>query len=200
MDGIAWAASAMLAARERLEIASQNLANASTDGFRGLVARGRLTAHGVRISQGTLPAQGPLRRTGRAYDLALVGGGSFCLRDARGTPVHTRDGAFTPDRYGVLRDDAGRALMGARGEVHVLPGASVDSRGRVRLHGRTIDRILLPARSSVRSGYLEAANVDAVTQMIDVLGAQRAFESAEKAVAAIDGTQRKAADDVAKVG
>jgi flagellar basal-body rod protein FlgG len=70
-----------------------------------------------------------------------------------------------------LRDDAGRLLVGTR----LAPG------------------------SSVRSGFLEAANVDAVGQMVAMLSAQRSFESAEKAVSAIDQARQKAASDVAKV-
>jgi hypothetical protein len=49
MDGIAWAASAMSAAQARLEIAVQNLANSSSDGFRKSLARGWMQARGVRV-------------------------------------------------------------------------------------------------------------------------------------------------------
>jgi flagellar basal body rod protein FlgC len=41
---------------------------------------------------------------------------------------------------------------------------------------------------------LEGPAVDAVAEMIDVLSAERSFESAEKAVAAIDATRQKSAD------
>jgi flagellar basal body rod protein FlgG len=51
MDGIAWAASAMIAARSRLEIATENLANVSSDGFGRVVARGLLTPSGVAIAR-----------------------------------------------------------------------------------------------------------------------------------------------------
>jgi len=171
MDGIEWAASAMVAARERLEIAADNLANVSTDGFRGSLARGTLTARGVVIERSRITAQGALRHTGRTSDLAIAGDGTFRVRDARGRVFETRDGAFTRGADGRLRDDAGDVLVGTR----LVPG------------------------SSVRPGFLEAANVDAVGQMVAMLSAQRAFESAEKAVAAIDQTRQKAASDVAKV-
>jgi flagellar basal body rod protein FlgG len=38
MHGIAWAANAMSAAQARLEIAAENLANGSSDGFRRSIA------------------------------------------------------------------------------------------------------------------------------------------------------------------
>ena len=66
--------------------------------------------------------------------------------------------------------------------------------GCVRANGREIDRLPLPPGSSVHAGFLESANVDAIAEMIDVLAAERSFESAEKVVAAIDGTRQKSAD------
>lgn len=171
MDGIDWAASAMVAARTRLEIAADNLANVSTDGFRGNDARGRLTRFGVEIAAQPIAQFGALRRTGRSTDLAIVGAGVFRMRDARGRIVETRDGALTRGADGRLRDDAGRLYLGAR----------------------------LARTSTVRAGYLETANVDAIRQMVTMLCAQRGFESAQKAVSAIDETRKKASSDVAKV-
>ncbi|MGH7736756.1 MAG: flagellar basal body rod C-terminal domain-containing protein [Candidatus Tyrphobacter sp.] len=171
MDGIDWAGSAMVAARERLEIAANNLANVSSDGFRASVARGSLTSGGVAIGR-TVPArQGSLRHTGRSDDLAILGTGDFLVRDRGGRIVRTRGGAFTRGRDGRLRDDAGRVLVATR----------------------------LGDGSVVRQGFLEASNVDAIGEMVSMLAAQRGFESAQKAVEAIDVARRKASSDVAKV-
>ncbi|MGA8534007.1 MAG: flagellar basal body protein, partial [Candidatus Tumulicola sp.] len=80
MDGIAWAGSAMVAARTRLEIAAANLANVSSDGFARIAARGSLTPSGVAISRRPdAGARGTLRRTGRDFDLAIVGDGAFTV-------------------------------------------------------------------------------------------------------------------------
>jgi flagellar basal body rod protein FlgG len=100
VDGIAWAASAMVAARSRLEIATDNLANVSTEGFARIAARGTLTPTGVSIAR---------------------------------------------------------------------------SRERA-------------AASGMPNG------VDAIAEMIDVLAAERSFESAQKAVAAIDQSRQKSAE------
>jgi flagellar basal body rod protein FlgG len=90
----------MVAARTRLEIATDNLANVSTEGFRRIAAHGTLTPSGVSISRSREPAPAP------------------------GTP----------------------------------------------------------------------SGVDAIAEMIDVLAAERSFESAQKAVAAIDQSRQKSAD------
>jgi flagellar basal body rod protein FlgG len=194
MDGIAWAGSAMIAARTRLQIASENLANVSSDGFRRMLARGVLRANGVEIAREPAASHGALRRTGRDYDLAIVGSGGFRVRGPAGTVTTTRNGAFVREKDGSLRDDFGRVLLGNRGPLRVPDGAQIDGRGCVRTNGREIDRLWLPAGSSVHAGFLESANVDAIGEMIDVLAAERSFESAEKVVAAIDGTRQKSAD------
>lgn len=171
MDGIDWAASAMVAARTRLDIATGNLANVSSDGFRAVIASGRLTPEGARIERIVSNEHGSLVHTGRAGDRAIVGNGYFELRDADGTLTHTRNGAFTRDRFGTLRDDSGRTLVATR----------------------------LGAGATVRVGFLETANVNGIAEMVDVLAAQRSYESAEKVVAAIDGTRQKAADELARI-
>ena len=189
----------MVAARRRLDIATGNLANVSTGGFGGLVARGSLTASGVRIRALLADGHGALRPTGRDYDLAIVGQGGFHVRDANGGTHLTRDGAFARDRNGHLHDGAGRILCGAHGALLVPVGATFDRTGNLMLHGRAIDRLQLPAGSTLRAGFLETANVNAIGEMVNVLAAERAFESAQKVVTAIDGTRQKAANDVARV-
>ena len=171
MDGIAWASSAMIAARTRLDIAAENLANVSSDGFHAALARGRLTGAGVEIARVATRDHGAFRHTGRPYDFAIVGDGAFLLRSVDGRISATRNGAFERDRDGALRDAQGRMLAGTR----LGPGATV------------------------RTGYLETSNVNAIDQMVDVLTSQRSFESAEKVVSAIDGVRQKNANDVARV-
>ncbi len=201
MDGIAWAGSAMVAARARLEIATHNLANVSTDGFARIVARGSLTPAGVSIARGTdANARGALRKTGRDFDLAIVGNGTFVVAGASGHRSVTRAGAFTRESDGSLRDASGRRLMGRAGVLRVPAGGHIDARGyAVSSDGRTIDRIALPPDSSIQSGFLEGASVDAIHEMIDVLSAERSFESAQKVVTSIDKSREKSASDVARV-
>jgi flagellar basal-body rod protein FlgF len=194
MDGIALAASAMVAARTRLEIATENLANVSTDGFRRIGARGFLTALGVTIARQPASEHGALRHTGRDFDLAILGNGAFHVRDRAGLVSPTRDGAFIRERDGTLRDAAGRALLGVNGALRVPADARIDERGRVIAGGRVVDALPMPNGGEVRAGFLECAGVNAIHEMIDVLAAERSFESAQKVVASIDGVRQKSAD------
>ena len=49
----------------------------------------------------------------------------------------------------------------------------------------------MPHRASVRQGVLEAANVNAVDEIVAMIGAQRAFESATRLMQMIDQTYRR---------
>ncbi|HKU81894.1 MAG TPA: flagellar basal body rod C-terminal domain-containing protein [Candidatus Tumulicola sp.] len=200
MDGIAWAGSAMVAARTRLEIATQNLANVSTGAFSRIAARGELTRFGASVRRVATRERGVLRATGRDYDLAIVGDGAFAVRTAAGRTVASRDGSFSRERDGTLRDGQGRALT-AGGRVLRLPeNARIDSSGTVvTSRGVPLARLTLPQGSSIRSGFLETSSVNAVGEMIAVLSAQRSFESAQKVVTAIDQVRQKASGDVAAV-
>ncbi len=180
MDGIAWAASAMIAARTRLEIATENLANVSTDGFRRLASRGFLTARGVTVERRTAGDRGALRHTGRDLDLAIVGDGAFRISDGSGAVRETRAGAFERQPDGTLRDARGGTLLGAHGAF----------RGS-RFNASAFE---LPGSSRVQTGYLETSGVDAIAEMIDVLAAERSFESAQKALTAIDASRQKSSD------
>ena len=140
-----------------------------------------------------------LQKTGRPFDLAILGGGVFRVQDESGTVRATRNGAFVRERDGHLRDEAGRVLLGLHGALRMPEGATLDERGCVTLAGRLIDRIPIDPGASVRIGYLETANVDAIGEMVDILTAQRSFESAEKVVAAIDGVRQKASNDIARI-
>jgi len=196
MDGLDWAAGAMHAARSRLDIAAQNLANGSTNAFRKNRAVGTLSERGIEMTAVRDDAQGPLRRTGRALDLAIAGGGSFRVRDRNGVVSETRNGAFERDRFGRLCDGEGRIVLGEHGPLTVPADAEFSSSGVVSSRGKAIDRIRLQAGSTLRSGFLEASNVDAIGEMVDVLSAQRSFETAQKVFTAIDSARERATTQV----
>ena len=183
----------MVAARTRLEIAAENLANVSSDGFARIAARGFLTTRGARIERAPDRRQGSLRQTGRDLDFAILGEGTFTMRQAGGSIVHTRAGAFVRASDGSLRDAFGRTLLGSHGALRFPPDSRLDERGRVIAGGRCVDALPLPARSRVQSGFLESAGVNAIGEMIDVMAAERTFESAQKIVTAIDATREKSA-------
>ena len=208
MDALDWMGSAMRAARAQLDVATQNLANISSDGYRRASADVTLTAGGLVTTSRPTHEQGPVRTTGRPFDLALLGEGTFRVADAtsrgggfvvRNGAFTTRNGAFTRDRDGWLVDDRGRRLHGVHGPLRVSENAKIEADGTVRDHGRIVDRIPLPSGTHLLAGALETSTVNAIGETLTVLTAQRAFETAQKTLLAIDATREKAANDVVRV-
>lgn len=206
-----WMASAMRAAQAQLETATHNLANAASDGFRRLRSELALSGHGLVARESPDTAQGGIRETGRTLDLALLGPGAFHVTSvipgaapearSRGTTsiVETRNGAFVRDRDGYLADQQGRRVQGAAGPIRLSEGATIGSDGSIRDDGRIVGRLPLPAGTTVRSGALESSSVDAIGETLAVLIAQRAFETAQKTLVAIDQTREKAVNDVGRL-
>jgi flagellar basal body rod protein FlgG len=190
---MAWMASAMRAAESQLDTASHNLANVASDGFRRLRSAVTLTPRGLVTRTGTSFEQGGIRETKRAFDLALLGPGSFRV----GTST-TRDGAFVRDRDGYLADQRGRRVQGTSGPIRLSPRATFAADGVVRDGGRIVGRIPLPDGTTVRSGALESSNVDAIGETLAILTSQRAFETAQKTFVAIDEAREKAVNDVGR--
>jgi len=184
----------MVAARTRLDIATENLSNVSSDGFVRGAARGFLTPIGVAIAREPAPRHGELRRTGRDLDLAMIGDGAFRVCDAAGRIASTRAGAFVRAADGTLRDAAGRALLGLHGPIRLPDDGRIDPDGRVVVAGRIVDALPLAPGARVQRGFLEGAGVDSIAEMIDILAAERSFESAQKVVTAIDLSRQKAAE------
>ena len=199
MTGIQWAAQAMYAAQRRLDIATGNLANASSDGFARLRARGSIDRNGVHIRAVADTRAGALRPTGRPFDLA-VRGGTLHVRDARGAVVRLGNARLTRDRFGTLRDPHGRVLLDAsQHPLRVPPGARFFSDGTLRLGEQICGRLGIGARATLDVGFAMTANVDAISEMVDVLAAQRSFEGAQRVIARIEATRKKATDEVAQL-
>lgn len=190
-----WMASAMRAAQAQLETATHNLANVTSDGFRRVRSSVVLTARGLVARETPEAAQGGIRETGRSLDLALLGPGAFRL--AGGTT--TRNGAFVRDRDGFLSAQDGRRVLGLNGPIRLPDAAAFAPDGTIRAFARVVDRLPLPPGTSVRSGALESSGVDAIGETLAILQAQRAFETAQKTLVAIDQTREKAVNDVGRL-
>lgn len=115
---------------ERMDRIAENLANASTPGYRaGTILpknfvgelSGRLIGHQWRVGTDLTP--GSFKMTDRPLDFALQGDGFFVVRSPHGDFL-TRNGSFevTPD--GVLTNTAGYPVIGDNGEPIQIPGGS----------------------------------------------------------------------------
>ncbi len=133
--------------QKRLDIISNNLANAATVGYKKdsvtnqsfdnlltLKIKDASEAYndrpigtmslGVKLGEVyTDYGQGPLKETGNPFDLAIEGKGFFQVSatDANGNEVvrYTRDGSFTMNQNGNIVDAVGNSLMGESGEITI---------------------------------------------------------------------------------
>jgi flagellar basal body rod protein FlgG len=199
MDGIHLMATAMHAEQAKLDLSASNLANVSSDGFRKRLAHVSLTSAGLVTTSSVDTTPAPLRHTGRALDVAVAGDGSFEVRDGAGRKSAVRSAALERNARGELTDERGRVVLGTHGPIVAGAEATIDSEGVVRDAGAIVGRIALGPGASLQSGFLAGTNVDAVREMVDVLVAQRAFETAQKTLVALDEERQKDANDVARI-
>ena len=154
--GLYIAASGMLAEQVRQDQIANDLANASTPGYKpDRAAQGsfdEMLLHSSRTGAaiGTLSlgtgiaelrtdlSQGQLSQTGNPLDLALSGSGFFAVQTPQGV-AYTRDGQLTTDAQGRLTTITGFQVLGANGkpitvsdpsDVTVAPDGTVSSGGK----------------------------------------------------------------------
>lgn len=173
-------------------------------------------------------SQGPLRETGNQFDLALDdnGVGFFTVKTPDGIRF-TRSGSFKLDE-GMLKTADGAKLMGMKGPIHIDKGVNfeVTEDGRVKVDGKEIDRLrittfvdkrvlskdgdtafmapsdkglTLTKGFTVRQGYIEKGNVNAVQEMVNMLQVSRAYEANQKMLQAQDKVLQTAANQLGKV-
>ena len=149
-------------------------------------------------------------KTGNPLDLAIDGDGFFTLELADGTRVLTRAGSFTVNNEGFLAFPGGPLVIGEGGPIEVGDGkVTVSQSGEVDVDGSVVGRLvpmavdnidrltkmgsslfavpegveLIPVTTAtIRQGYLEAANVDIVGEMIDMIVSFRTYEANARAL------------------
>jgi flagellar basal-body rod protein FlgF len=150
----------MLADQIRQDVIANNLANATTSGFKGDVAVGEAFPDllvnqiqtgtqvgklglGSRITEtATNASQGAIVRTGGTYDLAIAGNGFFSVQGPNGK-AYTQNGAFTVDAKGQLVTADMLPVLGKDGRPITVGGdkASIAPDGSVSVAGRQVGQI-----------------------------------------------------------
>jgi len=116
-------------------INSNNLANASTIGFKAQLAE----AQSADILGNALPSRvavrsgaggwdataGTLQQTGRDLDVALADGDWLAVQAADGSEAYTRRGDLQIDNLGQLRLGSGQAVMGEGGPLSIPAASSI---------------------------------------------------------------------------
>ncbi|MGQ9633795.1 MAG: flagellar hook-basal body protein [Bryobacteraceae bacterium] len=245
MDALTIAAASGLRARmESLDMLANNLANASTPGFKIdrefyslYVSPDALDPLSYNEYPATLPLidrpwtdfrPGTIEVTGNPLDLAISGRGFFAV-DGPAGPIYTRNGSFRLSPDGVLVTQAGypvRRVGGGR--IQAAGGAPLEVRadGTVYQDGAELGRIEIadfanlpdlrklpagyfaappgvapsPAAAQVGQGRLESSNASVADGAVRLVSVLRQFEMLQKAVTLGAEMNRKAVEEVARVG
>ena len=181
MDSGYYAACAGLVARtEALDTIASNLANSSTNGFRGeqnvfgsvlANAHGQQQLSGLNRAENTYGvlsktqldlSQGTIFPTGNPLDVAIEGSGFFKVQTAHGV-AYTRNGGFAVSAKGQLVTSGGDAVLGETGPISVPPGTlsvspdgTISSNGAIAGRLKLVDFALGTAVTSRGSGFYNA--------------------------------------------
>jgi len=225
--GLYIAAQGMLVEQVRQDQLANDLANASTPGYKSDQATQQdfgslLLANtssgspigvintGVRVdSIVTDLTPAGLHQTNQPFDFAIAGDGFFAVRTPQGVQ-YTRDGQFHADAQGLLVDGQGNEVLDQAGAP-----IAVSAQGTVAPAALGVFAVTGAAKQgynyfsgtatgrgtgAVQQGALEDSSVDPVHTMVDMIASLRAYESGQKAISSIDETLQQSAQAVGSLG
>lgn len=132
-DSILTAAGAIDVAQRRHDLVAENVANASTIGFKRRLGSFKPFDETLAKELGRIPGASPgdvgydfsvgdLRHSGSDFDVALDGPGFFAVQTPSGLRF-TRNGAFTVNGNGEITTRSGALVLGTSGPIRVnFPG------------------------------------------------------------------------------
>ena len=151
---------------------------------------------------------------------------SFTNKNGEEMTKYTRDGSFTTDVDGVLRTkDGDYVLNDGGGQITIPTDAAdvvVDEMGNIYADGDLVDTLgitdfenydylekygenmytpvegaeEIESVAAVRQGYLEMSNINAVSEMVEMIAVTRAYEANQKAVQTADSMIEKSVNTV----
>ena len=154
------ALSRLVAQSQAMDVVANNLANASTPGYRAERSvfadwlqrepasaeprGGRVLAFTQNRATYRDHTEGALTQTGNPLDLAMSGDGWFTVQTAAGNRL-TRAGRFTMQKDGTITDEAGDALLDTSGQRMTVSQSDTDltvkADGTLRSQNGTIGQI-----------------------------------------------------------
>lgn len=257
VKGLYTAYTAMINEQHRMDVLTNNLANADNVGFKKEGATSQAFADllavkikdqsvglgnvqvmglhnpGVKIGENyTDYTQGSFRVTGNTYDLALSGDGFFAVeftnKAGETSTMYTRAGQFTLTREGFLVTEDGDFVLDTQNrriQVNTLLDSTIDENGTIYQNGEAVATIqvadfedynylqkyaetyyypiegatLTQGNAQVNSGYLEMANVQIVSEMVNLIALTRNYESNQKIIQTIDNTLEVAVTQLGRI-
>ncbi|MCJ7507299.1 MAG: flagellar basal-body rod protein FlgF [candidate division Zixibacteria bacterium] len=154
--------------------------------------------------------QGKLDFTGDNLNVALEGDGFFVVSTPYGER-YTRNGAFRLDGEGFLMTDDGDKVLTDGGPVNLVGSdIKIDESGKISVDGSQVAQLSVvdfpkpyqlervdgglyapksadvvsqvAANYSIRQGFLERSNVEAIGEMVEMIDSFRDYEGGQKAI------------------
>ncbi len=117
------------ATMQRQDVLANNLANASTTGFRAELQAFRAVpvrgdgastrAYALETTTGYDSSAGPISATGRPLDVAMSGNAWLAVQGLDGTEAYTRMGSLQTDAEGQLMTSGGTTVLGDGGPITI---------------------------------------------------------------------------------
>jgi len=157
-SGFYAACTALVSRTQALDTIANNLANASTVGFRsernvfrsvmasasaasGSPLDRAVNSYGVLGGTTLDQSQGALEKTGNDLDMAIEGKGYFVVKTASGE-MYTRNGAFQVSNGGQMTTSNGDLVIGDRGAITIQPGrVSISADGTISSNGAVAGKL-----------------------------------------------------------
>lgn len=153
---------------------------------------------------------------------------SFTNKSGQTSTKYTRDGSFTVNTQGYLVTKDGDFVLGngnAPIKIDVNTTVKMDTLGNIYQNGTLVNKLAITdfanynylekygenmynlvnggttqaSTARVQQGYVEASNVNIVSEMVDMIAITRAYETNQKVITTIDGTLDKAVNTVGKL-
>ncbi len=223
--------SGQVALEEKMALIANNVANINTPGYRGqnavfkeFISDQRRMKEDVSlvydIGQYEVTDPGPLKMTGNALDVALVGPGFMGVQTPQG--VHyTRAGNFTLNALGELVTARGQKVADQGGGTITVPAdakfISIDRKGVVSTDQGEVGTLMVAefadyqkmeptgnglyktdqprtpaAGTKVVQGQLEGANVQAVVEMTRMIDVMREYQAVQNVMTTEHERQQRA--------
>jgi flagellar basal-body rod protein FlgF len=224
--GLNIASAGMLAEQVQEDQLSNDLANASTPGFKASssvqqsfgdmllynTSNGQYVGSintGVEFKKGvTDMAQGPLSATGDPLDFAISGSGFFAVKTASGVQ-YTRNGQFSKDNQGILVDQYGDDVLSQNGSP-----IKVGADDTVPSTALGVFALTNPSQlgnnnfsgtatgrgtGQVESGQLEGSGIDPIQAMVQMESALDAYTAGQQTIGTIGQTMQESASSVGSI-
>lgn len=206
----------------KFETIANNLANIGTHAFKKdvLSFNEALTMASTSKIDFT---PGAVTHTGNRLDVALGGPGFFRIQTPNGIR-YTQNGSFTINANEYLVTQNGDTVLGQNGPIQINGNnVSINRDGQVFVENEPVEKLsvvdfkqpdllrkegnsyftyeggeedIAPAEDiNIQQGYIERSNVNPTEEMIKMVEALRAFESAQKAIQVMDDLTAKLVND-----